>query len=146
MYIDTDHIHVLFQCLSVYILSWLELHVGSKYRNAFYFCGFHRCVNTRESLTNWVKSGVLYVCKWFTGVNTPIKSEKIIHSLQFQLCHQNHIFVDIIAHFKSWRKENSFKTHAHGIYWSVKLFLQGRPWKIVCLLFTDQPIILLPTQ
>ena len=36
----------------------------------------------------------------------------------------NLIFVDIIAYFRSWRKENSSRISAHGIYWSGKLFLQ----------------------
>ena len=36
----------------------------------------------------------------------------------------NPIFVDIIAYFRSWRKENSSRIPAHGIYWSGKLFLQ----------------------
>ena len=38
--------------------------------------------------------------------------------------HQNLIFVDIIAYFRSRRKENSCEIPAHGIYRSVKLFLQ----------------------
>ena len=33
-------------------------------------------------------------------------------------------FGDFIAHFRSWRKEHSSKIPAHGIYRSVKLFLQ----------------------
>ena len=33
-----------------------------------------------------------------------------------QLCHQNLIFSDIIAHIKSRRKENSSENHAHRIY------------------------------
>ena len=33
-------------------------------------------------------------------------------------------FVDIIAHFRSWQKENSSEIPARGIYRSVKLFLQ----------------------
>ena len=38
----------------------------------------------------------------------------------FQLSHQNRIFVDIIRHYKSWRKGNSSEIHAPGIYRSVK--------------------------
>ena len=35
-----------------------------------------------------------------------------------------YIFVDIIVHYRSWRKENSSEIPAHRIYQSVKLFLQ----------------------
>ena len=48
----------------------------------------------------------------------------IIHSLYFQLCHQNLIFVVITAHVRSQRKEYSSEIHAHGIYQCVKFFLQ----------------------
>ena len=63
--------------------------------------------------------------EWFTRVYTLIKSTKIIiHFLQFQLFHQNRIFVDIIVHLRSLRKENISGIPAHGIYRGVKLFLQ----------------------
>ena len=41
-----------------------------------------------------------------------------------QLCHQNRIFDDIIVYFRIRWKENSSEIHTHGIYRSVKLFLQ----------------------
>ena len=31
------------------------------YRNEILFFGFYRCVNSGESLTNWIKPGGLYV-------------------------------------------------------------------------------------
>ena len=37
-------------------------------------------------------------------------------------------FVNIIGHSRSWRKENSFGIPVHGIYRSVKLFLQPIKW------------------
>ena len=43
----------------------------------------------------------------------------MIISLQYQLCHQIRIFVNIIVSFRSQRKENS----AHGKYQSIKRFL-----------------------
>ena len=45
-----------------------------------------------------------------------------IHSLYFQICRQNLIFVDIIANVWSRRKENSSEIPVYGIYRSVKLF------------------------
>ena len=33
----------------------------TNYRNVFYLCGFYQCVNSGESLTNWVKHSGLYV-------------------------------------------------------------------------------------
>ena len=54
-----------------------------------------------------------------------IKSTKIIiHSLQFQLCHQNRIVDGIIVPVRSQRKEKSSEMHAHRIYRSVKRFHQ----------------------
>ena len=47
----------------------------------------------------------------------------IIHSLYFQLCHQNSILADTIAHVRNRRKENIYEIPAGGINRSVKLFL-----------------------
>ena len=42
------------------------------YRNEILFFGFYRCVNSGESLTNWIKPG-----EWFAGVYTSIKTKKL---------------------------------------------------------------------
>ena len=62
------------------------------------------------------------------------------------------IFVNIIEHFRSWRKENSPEIPAHGIYKSVKLFLQPvklleisimlRSWNYGVLTCMDVAVIL----
>ena len=95
-------------------------------RNEFYFCGFYRCVNSGETLTNWVKPEGFYVKFWV-----------IRRRLHIDKIHQNNnsfriiptlppksYFCRYIVHFRGRRKENSSGIPAHGIYPSVKLFLQ----------------------
>ena len=50
------------------------------------------------------------------------KNSLFIYFLQFQLCHQNRIIVDIIVNFRSRRKAYSSEIPAHGIYRHLKRF------------------------
>ena len=50
-----------------------------QYRNEFYFCGFYRCVNSGEPLTNWVKPQGLYV-KFVSDSPEFVMSRLICHT------------------------------------------------------------------
>ena len=99
------------------------------YRNEFYFCGFYRCVNSGESLTNWVKPEYsqralsLWVIRRSLHIDKIHKNNNsflIIPTLSSKSYFCRHYF----THFRNWRKEASSEIPVLGIYRSVKLFLQ----------------------
>ena len=97
-------------------------HIFLYYRNELYFCGFYRCVNSSESFTNWVKPEGLWVIRRSIHIDKIYKN--YISFLIIPTLSSKSFFVEIIVHFRPRRNENCSEISTHGIYRSVKPFLQ----------------------
>ena len=88
---------------------------------------YHSQTEWSPSLTNWVKSKGFMLSLWM--IRRSLHSDKIHKTNNLFLIIPNFssksLFVSSIVRFRSWRKENRSKIPGHGIYRSVKLFLQS---------------------